>query len=73
MTVDEVNGADAHRQAASLPRKVFWGFEAKGRRRASLEPDAVSGILFVTLFRLRPRLDRGRAARTSAPREGSIL
>jgi predicted nucleotide-binding protein (sugar kinase/HSP70/actin superfamily) len=74
VTVDEVNGADAHRQAASLPRKVFWGFEARlaGAVLHWSRTRAVSGILFVTSFACGPGSIVGALLEDQLRREGSI-
>lgn len=56
VTVDEVNPADARRQARTLPRKVFWGFENRmaGAVLHWSRERTVAGILFVTSFACGP-------------------
>jgi predicted nucleotide-binding protein (sugar kinase/HSP70/actin superfamily) len=56
VTVEQVDARDALRQARSLPRSVFWGFEERlaGAVLHWSRMKAVSGILFVTSFACGP-------------------
>jgi predicted nucleotide-binding protein (sugar kinase/HSP70/actin superfamily) len=74
VTVDEVDPGDAFRQAASLPRRVFWGFEERlaGAVLHWSRTRAVSGILFVTSFACGPGSIVGALLEDQLSSEGSV-
>jgi len=74
VTVDEVDPAEVLRQADSLPRKVFWGFESRlaGAVLHWSRTGAVSGILFVTSFACGPGSIVGALLEDQLRREGSV-
>jgi predicted nucleotide-binding protein (sugar kinase/HSP70/actin superfamily) len=74
VTVDEVNVRDAERNAQTLPRQVFWGFESHlaGAVLHWSRTKAVSGILFVTSFACGPGSIVGALLEDQLRREGSV-
>ncbi|MHB8894674.1 MAG: acyl-CoA dehydratase activase-related protein [Candidatus Geothermincolia bacterium] len=74
VTVDEVDQSDARRQAESLPRQVFWGFESRlaGAVLHWSRTREVSGILFVTSFACGPGSIVGALLEDQLQREGSV-
>ncbi len=74
VTVDQVDRRAAQRQADSLPRRVFWGFEARlaGAVLHWSRTREVSGILFVTSFACGPGSIVGALLEDELYREGSV-
>ena len=74
VTVDEVDLSDARRQAETLSRKVFWGFESRlaGAVLHWSRTHAVSGIIFVTSFACGPGSIVGALLEDQLQREGSV-
>jgi predicted nucleotide-binding protein (sugar kinase/HSP70/actin superfamily) len=74
VTVEEVDQSDARRQAESLPRRVFWGFESRlaGTVLHWSRTHCVSGILFVTSFACGPGSIVGALLEDQLQREGSV-
>jgi predicted nucleotide-binding protein (sugar kinase/HSP70/actin superfamily) len=74
VTVDEVAQKAARRQARTLPREVFWGFERKlaGAVLHWSRTRAVSGILFITSFACGPGSMVGALLEDQLQRESSV-
>ncbi|MBU4176123.1 MAG: hypothetical protein KKB90_05290 [Actinobacteria bacterium] len=74
LTIEQSSEREARRQAASLPRKVYWGFE---RRLAGAvlhwsRTASVSGIIFLTSFACGPGSFIGALLEDELSREGSV-
>ncbi|PKQ28383.1 MAG: hypothetical protein CVT63_03005 [Candidatus Anoxymicrobium japonicum] len=74
VTVDEVDARVARKQAETLSRRVFWGFESHlaGAALHWSRARAVSGILFVTSFACGPGSMVGALLEDQLSREGSV-
>jgi predicted nucleotide-binding protein (sugar kinase/HSP70/actin superfamily) len=74
ITVDQVLPSRARTQAATLSRKIFWGYESRlaGAVLHWSRTRSVSGILFVTSFACGPGSMVGALLEDQLAREGSV-
>jgi len=74
VTVDQVLPNRARTQAATLSRKIFWGYESRlaGAVLHWSRTRSVSGILFVTSFACGPGSMVGALLEDQLAREGSV-
>jgi predicted nucleotide-binding protein (sugar kinase/HSP70/actin superfamily) len=74
MTVDQVQPRRARMHAATLSRKIFWGYESRlaGAALHWSRTRSVAGILFVTSFACGPGSMVGALLEDQLGREGSV-
>ena len=74
LTVDQVQPHRARMHAATLSRKIFWGYESRlaGAALHWSRTGSVSGILFVTSFACGPGSMVGALLEDQLGREGSV-